>query len=160
MSTPRRRLNSCHRHSYFSQSIQAHTLKPLYSGLILEIERGPAWPYCPKMGLASFRTSAPGVLAVPPTPADWLRFAFSGCPRSARLPIGFVSHQFLRVSQIAHPLVAIRRSAPQKTQLSGYTVVTEGSYEKIWQVRSLDRRGRRHLSLAGDHRHEGNQDLL
>jgi hypothetical protein len=49
-------------------------------------------PYCPKMGLASFRTGAPGILAVRPTPPDWLRFAFSVCLRPAPLPIGFVPH--------------------------------------------------------------------
>src|ERR1035441_5126140 len=61
----------------------------------------------------------------------------------------------------ACPTVAKRTiSVFRHQQLSGYTEVTEGSYEKIWQVRGLDRCGCRHLGVAGDNRDERNQDLL
>ena len=79
-------------------------------------------PYCPKMGLALFRARGPGVLAAPPTPADWLCFA-SGSPshdtppdwlcsvapaptmsaqsRTVSQRIGFVSH--FRFAFAPHP---------------------------------------------------------
>ena len=68
--------------------------------------------------LASFRTCGPGILAghagnhasVRPTPADWLRFAFSVCLRPAHLTIGFVPHQ--------HHLWAGRTFPQQRSSMS------------------------------------------
>jgi len=73
------------RHNHFSQPIHAHTLKPLYSGPILETEGVPALPCYPKMGLASFRTSGPGILAAP-HPGGLASFRIFGCLRPAHLP--------------------------------------------------------------------------
>lgn len=66
--------------------------------------------------LASFRTCGPGILAVPPTPADWLRFAFSVCRRPAHLPIGFVPHQSPPCAPNHAPSRADTSMFPTRTQ--------------------------------------------
>jgi hypothetical protein len=74
-------------------------------------QRGiPALRYCPKMGVASFRTCGPRHSCRAPHPRGLASFRTGS----------------LRMREITHPLVPIRRCSPQKPQLSSYTVFTEG----------------------------------